>query len=118
MKRLLLLILLVVFSVFVFADDLSGTGWIFEDDDGERAIVLFDSDGTFSYVDVLPHDNQRTVWNEDDDTFTVTGDLVVVSFTDGYRICSMTLNSRLNRMSGTCINKVGLVNETAAKLIE
>ena len=118
MNRLLLLILLVVFPVFVFANDLWGTGWVASHSDGKKEVILFDDDGTFTYIELMPYDGLEKVWNEDYDTYTVTEDLVVVSFTDGYRLCSMTLNSRRNRMSGTCVNKVGLVTEITAKLIE
>ena len=119
MNRLLLIVLLVVFPVSVSANDLSGTGWIWEEDDGDKRIMLFERDLTLTYLHVVSiTGNQGEVFHTDGDTYTVKGDLVVVSFTDGYRICSMTVNSQWNRMSGTCINKVGLVNKISGKLIE
>ena len=118
MNKLLLLILLVVFPVVVFANDLWGTGWVAVHSDGEKQVILFDDDGTFVYIDPMPYEGLEKVWDEDYNTYTVTEDLVVVSFNDGYQLCSMTLNSRRNRMSGTCINKVGLVTEITAELIE
>lgn len=118
MRRLVLLILLVIFPVIASANDLSGTAWFFDEDDGVKTLMLFENDLTFSYLNVVSRFNQGEVFHEDIDTYTVTGDRVVVSFTDGYRICSLTLNSAGNRMSGTCINKKGEVNEITARLIE
>ncbi len=113
------MILLISLPSIVFGEDISGTGWFFERSDGDKQIILFEKDGTFTYLDVVISSNvDGEVYSEENDTFSVNGDLVVISFTDGYMICSLTINSRKDRMSGTCINKEGLVNQIKGRLIE
>ena len=110
---------LIFLPYFVFGEDISGTGWSFEENDGDKRITIFEKDGTFTYVLLVSRSgNEGEVYNKDSDTYSVDGDQVVKSFTDGYKICSLTVNSRKNRMSGTCINKKGLVQQMTGKLID
>ena len=118
MMRSLLLVLLISLPSIVFGEDISGTGWFFERT-GETEIILFERDGTFTYLNVdTISGNEGEVYSEENDTFSVNGDLVVISFTDGYMICSLTIHNRKDRLSGTCINKEGLVNQIKGRLIE
>ena len=117
MKNLLLV--LIFLPYFVFGEDISGTGWIFQENDGDKKIALFEKDGTFTYLQLVGWSgNEGAVFSDDYDTYSVDGDRVVKSYSNGYRICSLTINSKKDRMSGTCINKTGLIVQTTGKLID
>ena len=117
MKNLLLV--LIFLPYFVFGEDISGTGWFFQENDGDKRITLFEKDGTFTYLQLVNWSgNEGEVYSDDDDTYSVDGDRVVKSYNNGYRICSLTINSKKDRMSGTCINKTGNIVQTTGKLID
>ena len=119
MMRSLLIVLLISLPSIVFGEDISGTGWFFERSDGDKEIILFDKDGTFTHLDVVNSSGgEGKVYGDEDETYSVNEDLVVISFNDGYMICSLTINSRKDRMSGTCINKTGLVEQLRGQIIE
>ena len=119
MMRSLLLVLLISLPSIVFGEDISGTGWFFEESGGDKEIILFEKDGTFTYLNVvISSGGDGEVYSDENETYSVNGDLVVISFNDGYMICSLTINSRKDRMSGTCINKKGIVNQIKGRLIE
>ena len=112
---------LIIFSPFtVFGKDILGSGWIFSFDEGvDKVILLFEKDGTFTYLNMVSSSgNEGQVYSEPVDTWTIDGDKVVLSFNNGYMICSLTINSRKNKMSGTCINKKGLVEQLTGQIIE
>ncbi len=45
------LLLIILFSpLTVLGEELDGSGWVFEANDGDKMIVLFDSDKTFAYL--------------------------------------------------------------------
>ena len=118
MKKLILSLLISI-SFNVFGQDITGTGWFFYEDDGDETIILFESDKTFTYLNVVQASgNEGTVFNDDRDTWTIDGKIVVISFTDGYKISSLTINNIGDSMSGTSINKVGKVNIVTGKLIK
>tara|TARA_B110000438_G_C15664476_1_gene585446 strand:+ start:629 stop:988 length:360 start_codon:yes stop_codon:yes gene_type:complete len=119
MMRSLLLVLLISLPSIVFGEDMSGTGWFFEENNGDKEIILFEKDGTFTYLQVVMlSGGEGEVYSDEYDTYSVNEDLVVISFTGGYKICSLTIDSRKDRMSGTCINKKGIVNQIKGRLIE
>ena len=118
MKKLILSLLISI-SFNVFGQDISGTGWLFYEDDGDELIILFESDGTFTYLNKVSYSGiEGKVFGDDDDTWTIDGNIVVISFTDGYKISSLTINNIGDSMSGTSINVKGLVNSVTAKLIK
>ena len=113
------MILLISLPSIVFGEDISGTGWFFERSNGDKQIILFEKDGTFTFLDVVISSNvDGLVYSKQNQTYSVNEDLVVISFSDGYMICSLTINNRKDRMSGTCINKRGLVVKKNGRLIE
>jgi len=112
----------IVFLTFlpsiVWGGNIGGTGWIFEQDDGDITINLFEKDQTFTYLGVIIESNEDgIVWSEDNDTWKQTGDLVLISYSDGYMLCSLNLTS-MKRMSGICVNKKGVKNEIKGRLVE
>ena len=93
MKRLLSLLFLSFFSVLVSANDLSGTGWVFENDQGDKFIYLLKRDGTFSQMAIeTPSIPQLTgrLQGDDEDTYRVSENQVILSHNNGYMICSLT----------------------------
>jgi len=118
MKKLLLA-LLISLPLTVFGQDISGTGWKLDYDDGDRQIFLFESDGTFTYLNIVSFTgNTGKVFSDDSDTWSLDGNKVIISFTSGYMLASLTLNINGDSMSGTTINKKGLVRGVTAKLIK
>jgi hypothetical protein len=120
MKKLLVLLfsILLLSSPSVFAEDISGTGWVI-DHGKEKVIVLFERDKTFTYLNYITSVSDEGKVNSDSsDTWTINGDKVVMSYTNGYRICSLTLNKSKDKMIGTCVNKKGTVQQSKGQLIE
>ena len=122
MKKLLVIFILSL-SIFlpsvVFGKDISGTAWVFYQDDGDKDVVFFEEDGTVTYLQVISNSgNEGKVFSESNNTWKMDGDLVVISYNDGYMIVSLTINNRGNKMSGTSINIKGLVEKLEAKIIE
>ena len=118
MKKLILALLISI-SFNVFGQDITGTGWLFYEDDGDETIILFESDKTFTYLNVVQASgNEGKVYNDDRDTWTIDGNIVVISWTDGYKISSLTINNNGDGMSGTSINKAGTINIVTGKLIK
>lgn len=119
MIRFILLVLIIFLPLTVFGKDIRGSGWIFYEEDDDKRIILFEKDGTFTSLNVRSiSGNEGRVFSDPRDTWIIDGDKVVISFTNGYKICSLELNRSKDIMSGTCINKVGLVEEIRGKLIE
>ena len=122
MKKLLVLLLSFGFLIapsIVFGEGIGGTGWFFNEGNVDKKIILFEHDLTFTYLNVVAESgNQGVVYNDENDTWTFDGDVVVISFNDGYRIVSLIINDRGDRMTGTAINKMGLVEKVNGRLIE
>ena len=120
MKKLTILLLLISIPFTVFGQGLSGTGWLFDDDNDDGKIILFESDQTFTYLNLKTNKrlNRGKVYSGDKDTWTINGNVVVVSFNDGYKIISLTINNNGRSMQGMSINKVGAVNKVTASIIE
>ena len=119
MIRVILLVLIIFLPLTVFGKDIRGSGWIFYEGDVDKSIILFEKEGTFTYLNVRSiTGNEGEVFSKPDNTWTIDGDKVVISFTNGYRICSLELNKSKDRMSGTCINKRGLVEQIRGQIIE
>ena len=118
MIRLLMLPLFLLITS-VHGEQIFGTGWFFEESDGDKVIILFEKDGTFTYLDVtISSGGEGEVYSDDMDTYLVSGDRVVISFSDGYLICSLTMGSTRSRMSGTCLNQEGTVEQITGRRIE
>ena len=117
--RSLLIILLISLPSLVFGKDIVGTGWVIYEEDGHKTIVLFEKDGTFTYQNMIsPSGNEGEVVSREDDTWTINGDVVVLSFSNGFQLFSFTINNRGDSMTGTSINKQGKVKKVKGRLIE
>ena len=109
----------ILFSILIFVSflgygqDISGTGWKIYDDDGDRRIVLFEEDGTFTFMRT-----QSVVWSDSDDTWKLDGDKITMLYSDGYRILSGTINKERDYMSGTSINREGYTDNWYGTLIK
>ena len=119
MIRVIFLVLIIFLPFTVFGKDIRGSGWIFYEGDVDKKIILFEKDGTFTYLNVVnTYGNDGVVYSTPDETWTIDGDTVVLSYNNGYKICSLTINSRKDRMYGTCINKTGLIEQVSGQIIE
>ena len=118
MMRFLLLVLVIFLPYTVFGKDIPGTGWVIDHGE-EKLIVLFEKDNTFTYLNYITSVSEEGKVNSSSDhTWTINGDKVVMSYTNGYRICSLTLNKSKDKMIGTCVNKKGTVQQSKGQLIE
>ncbi len=108
-----------IYSAF-FYEDVGGTGWKIEDEDGDMKIILFEMDGTFTYLNVISNSGgEGKVYGDDDETWKVEdGNKITILFNNGYRILSGTINSKSDYMSGMSMNKNGLTEKWIGKLIE
>ena len=122
MKKLLIFLLsfgLLIAPSIVFGEGIDGTGWVFNEGNVDKKIILFESDGTFTYLnEVNSSGNEGRVFSKDTDTWTIEGNTVVLSFSNGYRIVSLIINDRGDRMTGTSINITGLVEKVNGRLIK
>ena len=71
-------------------------------------------------MEITESGNSGLIWGLDlDDTYSVDKETVTLSYSKGYKLCSMTLNQKKDRMSGTCINKEGVLEKNvSARLID
>ena len=118
MKKLLLALLISI-PFTVFGQDIGGTGWMCYEDDGSKKIILFEYDGTFTYLNVVNESgNEGIVFSQDSETWTIDGNTVVLSWSNGGKIASLTINNNSDGMAGTAINFRGLVTKMTSKLIK
>ena len=118
MKKLVLILLFII-PLHGFGQDLSGTGWKIYEDDGDKKIILFEDDGTFIYVDVITNSGIKgKIYGDDDETWELDGNKLVVLFTGGYKIMTGTINRTGDYMSGTLMNKKGKTNNWTGELIK
>mgnify|MGYP001190729429 CR=1 FL=1 len=116
----------ILFSTLIFVSyiglgygqDIAGTGWKIYEADGTKKIVLFEKEGTFGYMSTESSYNESKIYNDVDETWELDGDKIILLFNDGYRIFSGTINKERDYMSGTSINKKGLVKEWYGTLIK
>ena len=116
----------ILFSTLIFVSyiglgygqDIAGTGWKIYEADGTKKIVLFEKEGTFGYMSTQSSYNESKIYNDVDETWELDGDKIILLFNDGYRIFSGTINKKRDYMSGTSINKKGLVKEWYGTLIK
>ena len=101
MKRILFLLLLTI-PFLGFSQDINGTGWKIYEEDGTTRIILFEEDGTFTYMV-----SRKQVYSDGEDTWELDGNKIVLLYSNGYRIVSGTINRERDYMSGTSINRVG-----------
>jgi len=115
----LLFILLLTLPFIGFGQDISGTGWKISENDGDRLIILFEENGTLTYLIEISHSgNQGKVFGDDGDTWEIDGNKVVILFNDGYNIMSGEINSKGDYMSGITINKKGDSDTWTGELIK
>ena len=118
MKKLLSILLFTI-PFLGFSQDISGTGWKIYEDDGDRKIILFEDDGTFTYFNVTSiSGNEKKGWSDDLDTWEVDGNKIVILFTGGYQIMTGTINRTGDYMSGTSMNKKGKTENWFGELIK
>jgi hypothetical protein len=113
MKKLFLSIL-VSMPLSIFGMDIGETAWIVDNGDGYKSVILLESDKTFTYLSGYMGGK---VWGDEIDTWSINGNKLVLSFTDGYRIMSFTFNDNGTGISGTSINQAGTVTQVSGELI-
>ena len=123
--KILLTLFVLFFSSSVVAKeysigvDITGSAWIFNYDNGNKKVIFFEKDATFTYLKLIAIEgNEGKVYSESDDTWTQTGANVVLSYNDGYKLVSLTIKENQDEMSGTSVNKVGLVQTIFGNKIE
>jgi len=118
--KIIQLIFIFTFPVITLADEIKGNGWFAIDEDGDKKIILFEKDGSFTYLNVsMKSGNEGNVYSDDRDTWKEENNNLVLSFTDGYKICSLKpIDWPKKMMSGTCINKKGNVETMQLRLIK
>ena len=92
----------------IFADEIKGSAWIGRHvEDGDIQIYLFDKNGTFSFLNVVSTSGgEGSVFGDEDETWELNGNRLVISHNGGYMLCSLT-RDYWSKFSGTCINKPG-----------
>lgn len=118
MKKIILIALLTI-PFLGFTQEISGTGWKLTDSDNDKKIMLFEEDKSLTYLNVtMQSGNSGKVYSKEEDTWSLEGSKVIISFNNGYRVCSGKLNDAGNYMSGTWVNKNGSSGTWSAILID
>ena len=118
MKKIILIALMAI-PFLGLAQEISGTGWKLTDSDNDKIIILFEEDKHFTFLNVLMQSgNTGKVYSKEEDTWTLEGGNIIISFNNGYRICSGKLNGTGDYIWGTWVNKNGESGNWSAKLIE
>ena len=113
--KILLTISVLFFSSSLIAQDIIGTAWIFYEKDGDKKVILFEDDGTFVYQNLKSKSgNEGKVFGDENETWKQDGDLVIISFNDGYKLLPLRINKSGNKMSGIGANEEGVVDEVEA----
>ena len=90
-----------------------GSGWKIYEEDGNTKIILFEGDGTFTHMQ-----SGFKVYCDDDDTWKIDGNKIVLLYNNGFQILSGTINKEMDYMSGTSINRKGYSESWYGKLIK
>ena len=123
----LLLSLIIILPLTVFGQGVGGTGWILEGEYSSKHIILFERDGTFTYLDISFPDlfgDQIDIENNNNNIYSIEDDdRITISFNSGFLICSLEINSSQDKMYGRCVNQTSIKNksgtwETVGKKIE
>ena len=119
MKYLLISILILTSFIGMSQKGIGGTGWKFENSAGAKRIILFDSDLTFKYLDLVSWAdvNQKgEIWGDDNETWSIDEDnKFLMLFNDGYMVYSGEINESQNQISGTFMNNQGITGKFTAK---
>ena len=107
-------------SCAALSSEIKGTAWSGIESDGDKIIFLFDKNGTFSYLNVISiSGNQGRVFGDENETWKLEDNKLVISFNNGYKFCSLDIKKwNPESMKGTCINKKGKIEEIQLKLIK
>tara|TARA_B100001059_G_C17288654_1_gene311673 strand:- start:85 stop:441 length:357 start_codon:yes stop_codon:yes gene_type:complete len=117
--KIFLTLFVLFFSSALIAQEISGTAWIFYEKDGDKRVILFEDDGTFVFQNLKSNSgNEGKVFKDKTDTWKQNGDLVVISFSDGYKLLSLKINKNGNKMTGSGVNIQGVIDEVEAYIIE
>ena len=120
MIKFLFTVLVTLFlPLTVLGTELGGTGWFFEEDDGHKKIILFDSNNTFTYLNVnSPSGNTGEIYSGNNYEWNYQENGVFLSYNNNFQVCSLDLKSS-SFMSGTCITELkGKVTQIKGRLIE
>ena len=119
MIKFLFTVLVILFlPLTVLGTELGGTGWFFEHDDGHKKIILFDSNNTFTYLNVdSPTGNTGKIFSGDNFEWNYKENGVLLSYNNNFQMCSLDFKSS-SSMSGTCITELrGKITKINGKLI-
>ena len=116
MKRILFILLLTIPFVG-FGQEINNTVWKTIDDGGDQRIIMFKEDGTFIYQ-YRYRNGTVQIFGDEDETWEINGNKVVLLFNDGFVIMSGEINSRGDYMSGFRINKNGETLSWTGTLID
>ena len=115
---ILSIVLIFTFSFTILANNLGGTRWIINEDDGEEKIINFEKDGTFSFTNISKSSlDTGKIYNDNSDTWYINKGMLVISYTNGYKLCSGKLTSQ-KIISGNCINKNALFDKFIMRVID
>ena len=110
-------IALIFFSSSVIGQEIGGTGWLLNYS-SDKQIVLFNKNGTIQYLMLISSfGNEGEIFGDEDDTWTLNGNRLVISYNNGHMLCSCEFSNRIE-LSGTCVNKKGVVDKVIGTLIE
>ena len=104
MKKILITLLLTI-TFIGLGQNLNGTGWKISSSDGGQKIIIFESDGTFSYLNIKSGFNEGNFYSDNNDTWILKGVTITLSYSNGFKINSGKINRTGDYMWGSWVNQ-------------
>ncbi len=96
--------------------DIADSIWTFYEDDGDVRLFLFRKDNTFKYKNLKTYYHMGKVFGNDDERWSITDNVVLISFNSGYNKIYLNINDTRDVMKGIARNKKGKVQGVIGKL--
>ena len=117
--KIILTFFVLFFSSSVISSEVGGTAWMLIEDDGDKTVIFFELDGSFTYLNLVSNSgNQGMVYSKDINTWFVNEDKLVISYNDGYMIVSFTFDENKENVYGSYMNKKGITGKVVGYIIK
>ena len=97
-------------------DEITGSIWRIYEDDGEITVFHFNQDGTVAYLYLSSPVNQGKTYNHGRSHWSATGDLIEISFSNGYSKMTLKFDNAEDRVIGTLVLNSGEIQRVGGHL--
>ena len=116
--KILLTLFVLFFSSSVISSEVGGTAWMLIEEDGDKTVIFFELDGTLTYLNLVSNSgNQGVVYSDNNDTWYMNADKLIISYNDGYMIVSLSFDDNKDKVYGSYMNKAGKTEKIIGYII-